>query len=97
MKLEVAGYSCGVAVHGDRAGSDDHRGVEHDGRNRAVEQDPRHFGAGAHVRGQVPVGGEPAEVDDPAHAGLPCRLGEDGRGAASGSAKPFPPPMVWIR
>ncbi len=69
-----------VAQHLERrrAGPDDDRRAQHDGRHAAVQQDAADLLAGAQVRRGA---ARAAEVDDALHAGRSGRLGELFRGA----------------
>lgn len=72
-----------VAQHLEAGGAraDDDRRAQHDRRHAGGEQDAADLGTGPQVRGQLPLGHllrrQPAEIHEPAGAGLPCLLAED--------------------
>ncbi|RPK63558.1 hypothetical protein EES44_15635 [Streptomyces sp. ADI96-15] len=72
-----------VAEHleGGGAGAQHHGGAQHGGGHPGVEEDAADLGARAQVRGEPALGdtfgGEAAQVDDPADAGLAGLAGED--------------------
>ena len=73
-----------VAEHleGHRAGPDDHRCLQDGGRDAAGEEDLADLPAGRQMRGELLlIRAEPAEVDDPADAGLARHAAENPRSA----------------
>jgi hypothetical protein len=71
-----------VAQHleAGRAGTDDHRGPQHQGGHRARPQDLAYLGAGGQVpRQPLRIRDDAAQVDDPGQPGV-RRLGRDQRG-----------------